>query len=79
VSATVQICRDKEEGGPKALLKGFGPTVLGYGMEGARKFGCYEISKSIVLALLGDTPIKSWRFVAQALLLVPLLRYYWCQ
>mmetsp|Transcript_44540 Transcript_44540/g.48194 ORF Transcript_44540/g.48194 Transcript_44540/m.48194 type:complete len:374 (-) Transcript_44540:282-1403(-) len=55
VGATVQICRDKEEGGPKALLKGLGPTVLGYGIEGAMKFGCYEISKPIFLALLGHS------------------------
>jgi len=55
IGATVQICGDKEEGGPSALLKGLGPTVLGYGIEGAMKFGCYEVSKPIFLALLGQS------------------------
>jgi len=55
VSATLQICRDKEEGGPTALLNGLGPTILGYGIEGAMKFGCYEVAKPILTSLLGDS------------------------
>jgi len=55
VGATLQICRDKEEGGPGALLNGLGPTVFGYGIEGAMKFGAYEVAKPILLAFLGDT------------------------
>ena len=54
VGATLQICRDSEEGGPATLLNGLGPTVLGYGIEGAMKFGAYEVSKPIFLALLGE-------------------------
>ena len=54
IGATVQICRDKEEGGASTLLSGLGPTVLGYGIEGAMKFGAYEATKPIFRALLGD-------------------------
>lgn len=39
--------------GPGALLGGLGPTVIGYGVEGAVKFGVYELTKPFVLALLG--------------------------
>lgn len=54
VGATLQICGDPEEGGPGALLNGLGPTVLGYGLEGAMKFGAYEVTKPVFRALLGD-------------------------
>lgn len=54
VGATIQICTDKEEGGPATLLSGLGPTVLGYGIEGAMKFGAYEVSKPVFKALLGE-------------------------
>lgn len=54
VGATLQICSDPEEGGPGALLNGLGPTVLGYGLEGAMKFGAYEVTKPVFRALLGD-------------------------
>lgn len=54
MGATLQICADKEEGGPAALLNGLGPTVLGYGIEGAMKFGAYEVSKPVFRALLGE-------------------------
>ena len=33
--------------GPQALLAGLGPTVVGYGLEGAAKFGLYESLKPI--------------------------------
>ena len=38
--------------GSNALLGGLGPTVVGYGIEGAMKFGVYEIAKPIFRALL---------------------------
>lgn len=38
--------------GPEVLLGGLGPTVVGYGIEGAMKFGVYEISKPIFADLL---------------------------
>uniref|UniRef100_A0A7S2ETP5 Mitochondrial phosphate carrier protein n=1 Tax=Trieres chinensis TaxID=1514140 RepID=A0A7S2ETP5_TRICV len=40
--------------GPSALLGGLGPTVIGYGIEGAMKFGVYEVMKPVFAALLSD-------------------------
>lgn len=40
-----------EAEGPKALTAGLGPTVIGYGVEGALKFGVYETLKPIFLSL----------------------------
>jgi len=46
-----------EDDGFEALLKGFGPTVLGYGLEGAAKFGLYESLKPTIAGMLNlDTP-----------------------
>ena len=39
-----------ETEGPKALTAGLAPTVIGYGIEGALKFGVYETLKPIFLA-----------------------------
>mmetsp|Transcript_6151 Transcript_6151/g.15169 ORF Transcript_6151/g.15169 Transcript_6151/m.15169 type:complete len:396 (-) Transcript_6151:1375-2562(-) len=36
-----------ETEGPAFLLQGLGATVVGYGCEGAMKFGCYELFKPI--------------------------------
>eukprot|EP00542_Grammatophora_oceanica_P011911 CAMPEP_0194049630 /NCGR_PEP_ID=MMETSP0009_2-20130614/30797_1 /TAXON_ID=210454 /ORGANISM="Grammatophora oceanica, Strain CCMP 410" /LENGTH=350 /DNA_ID=CAMNT_0038695831 /DNA_START=115 /DNA_END=1167 /DNA_ORIENTATION=- len=48
-----------KEQGPQALLAGLGPTVIGYGVEGAMKFGVYEILKPVfyeaVFGGVGDT------------------------
>lgn len=41
-----------EDEGPKALTAGLGPTVIGYGIEGALKFGVYETLKPIFLSAL---------------------------
>jgi len=41
----------KEEGAG-ALVKGLGPTLVGYGIEGAMKFGIYEVSKPLVLSVM---------------------------
>ena len=38
--------------GPGVLLSGLGPTIIGYGVEGAVKFGVYESLKPVFLALL---------------------------
>ena len=38
----------KEEGAA-SLVKGLGPTLVGYGIEGALKFGVYEITKPLVV------------------------------
>eukprot|EP00549_Striatella_unipunctata_P025951 CAMPEP_0118721182 /NCGR_PEP_ID=MMETSP0800-20121206/30571_1 /TAXON_ID=210618 ORGANISM="Striatella unipunctata, Strain CCMP2910" /NCGR_SAMPLE_ID=MMETSP0800 /ASSEMBLY_ACC=CAM_ASM_000638 /LENGTH=329 /DNA_ID=CAMNT_0006628999 /DNA_START=74 /DNA_END=1063 /DNA_ORIENTATION=- len=61
--ATMQIIK---EDGPQALLGGLGPTVVGYGIEGAIKFGLYEVSKPIISgwmmgnaeAKLGSVPVS---------------------
>ena len=39
----------KEEGA-SSLVKGLGPTLVGYGIEGALKFGIYEITKPLAVA-----------------------------
>jgi solute carrier family 25 (mitochondrial phosphate transporter), member 3 len=49
VGTAVDIIQNE---GPNALLGGLGPTVVGYGIEGAMKFGVYEIAKPIFRALL---------------------------
>jgi solute carrier family 25 phosphate transporter 3 len=48
LDATIQICKKE---GPSELLKGLGPTVVGYGVEGAMKFGIYEVCKPIFKSL----------------------------
>eukprot|EP00554_Chaetoceros_debilis_P004003 CAMPEP_0194083368 /NCGR_PEP_ID=MMETSP0149-20130528/9085_1 /TAXON_ID=122233 /ORGANISM="Chaetoceros debilis, Strain MM31A-1" /LENGTH=322 /DNA_ID=CAMNT_0038765761 /DNA_START=26 /DNA_END=994 /DNA_ORIENTATION=+ len=54
-AATLSILKDE---GPSALLGGLGPTVVGYGIEGAMKFGIYEIMKPIMAdAFDGNTAI----------------------
>lgn len=40
--------------GPSALLGGLGPTVVGYGIEGAMKFGVYEVMKPIMAKFIKD-------------------------
>lgn len=40
--------------GANALLGGLGPTFVGYGLEGACKFGCYEVLKPVFRALFSD-------------------------
>mmetsp|Transcript_5703 Transcript_5703/g.12539 ORF Transcript_5703/g.12539 Transcript_5703/m.12539 type:complete len:425 (+) Transcript_5703:212-1486(+) len=39
-----------EDEGPNALAVGLGPTVIGYGIEGAVKFGVYESLKPLFLS-----------------------------
>jgi len=43
-----------EDEGPKALTAGLGPTVVGYGIEGALKFGVYESLKPTFLSLFSE-------------------------
>jgi solute carrier family 25 phosphate transporter 3 len=63
LDATVQICKQE---GPGALLTGLGPTVIGYGVEGAMKFGVYEICKPLFGSLFPDN--KSIAFVLSSFL-----------
>lgn len=50
-AATISILKTD---GPSALLGGLGPTVVGYGIEGAMKFGVYEVMKPVVASVLKD-------------------------
>mmetsp|Transcript_23602 Transcript_23602/g.33867 ORF Transcript_23602/g.33867 Transcript_23602/m.33867 type:complete len:341 (+) Transcript_23602:56-1078(+) len=50
-SAALQILK---EDGPSTLLGGLGPTVVGYGIEGAMKFGLYEVMKPVFGDILGE-------------------------
>ncbi len=53
IKAGVKIIKDdKEGGGLKALLAGLGPTTVGYLLEGAVKFGVYEVSKPVIRSIL---------------------------
>lgn len=49
LSATLSIIKDD---GPTVLLGGLGSTVVGYGIEGAMKFGVYEVCKPIMTKLI---------------------------
>ena len=40
------------EEGPGYLLAGLGPTVVGYGLEGAAKFGFYETLKPMMMKVI---------------------------
>lgn len=48
-SATISILKTD---GPGVLLGGLGPTVVGYGIEGAMKFGIYEVLKPIMASFI---------------------------
>ena len=52
LGATAAIVQDEGAG---ALLSGLGPTVVGYGIEGAMKFGVYEVAKPIMKSLLNGS------------------------
>eukprot|EP00986_Skeletonema_menzelii_P007964 scaffold3197_cov153-Skeletonema_menzelii.AAC.8 len=51
ISPSNAALRIVEAEGPQALTAGLGPTVIGYGVEGALKFGVYETLKPIFLSL----------------------------
>lgn len=53
--ATAAIIREE---GAQALVKGLGPTLVGYGVEGALKFGVYEVSKPLVVAAFSAITAK---------------------
>lgn len=46
--ATTSILKEE---GPSALSSGLGPTILGYGIEGAAKFGIYEVTKPLAVQM----------------------------
>lgn len=53
LSAAAKIVK---KDGPGVLLGGLGPTVVGYGIEGAAKFGVYEILKPVFGKIIEDQP-----------------------
>jgi len=57
VDATSSILKTD---GPSALLGGLGPTVVGYGIEGAMKFGVYEVMKPIMSDLLKQSTAMAY-------------------
>lgn len=75
LDAAIQIVKVD---GPSTLLQGLGPTVVGYGIEGAMKFGVYEVAKPIFRSIFPNN--KSIAFLLSsflagavaALLLVPM-------
>jgi len=55
------------EQGIKGLYKGWGPTVVGYSLQGACKFGLYEFFKHTYAEMVGEpfaTDHKSLVFLA---------------
>lgn len=47
--------------GAGALATGLGPTVLGYSMQGAFKFGGYELFKNLFIGVLGYDTAKNYK------------------
>ncbi|ODQ77518.1 hypothetical protein BABINDRAFT_10149 [Babjeviella inositovora NRRL Y-12698] len=47
--------------GAGALLTGFGPTVLGYSLQGAFKFGGYELFKKTFIDFMGVDNAKNYK------------------
>jgi solute carrier family 25 phosphate transporter 3 len=54
------------EEGIRGLIKGWGPTAVGYSAQGAFKFGCYEIFKDFYSNLLGEEKAYQYRGVIYA-------------
>ena len=52
IQAALKICKDD---GIDTLGAGLGPTIVGYGIEGAMKFGVYEVMKSVFIELFGKS------------------------
>ena len=55
--ATIAIVQSE---GPSSLLAGLGPTIVGYGIEGAMKFGVYELCKPIFANALARLKQQPW-------------------
>jgi len=50
-----------KEGGVRALFKGWAPTAIGYSMQGAGKFGLYEVFKDFYATMLGEENSYQYR------------------
>jgi len=57
------MCMVKTDG-PSVLLQGLAPTVVGYGIEGAMKFGVYEVSKSILASVFNGITTSVYMIAA---------------
>lgn len=42
------------EEGSRGILKGFGPTLVGYSLQGSFKYGLYEVFKDLYMNLAGE-------------------------
>lgn len=55
-----------EEGVTKGLIKGWGPTAVGYSLQGAGKFGFYEFFKDTYSTMLGEENSYKYRGIVYA-------------
>jgi solute carrier family 25 phosphate transporter 3 len=55
-ATTATIIREE---GAAALVAGLGPTLVGYGIEGALKFGVYEVTKPLVVLAFRELGLSS--------------------
>lgn len=49
------------EEGLRGLAKGWGPTFIGYSIQGVGKFGFYELFKAVYANLIGEENTYLWR------------------
>lgn len=49
------------EEGMTGILKGWGPTAVGYSLQGAAKFGLYEVFKDTYSTVVGEESAYNWR------------------
>ena len=49
------------EEGTKGVWKGFGPTLLGYSLQGMFKYGLYEIFKDTYMNLAGQEASEQYK------------------
>lgn len=49
------------QGGFGSLVKGWGPTAIGYSLQGAGKFGFYEVFKDMYSTAVGEEKAYTYR------------------
>lgn len=52
--------------GVAGLVKGWGPTAVGYSLQGAGKFGFYEVFKDLYSTMLGEEQAYQYRGIVYA-------------
>lgn len=55
-----------QEEGIRGLIKGWGPTAIGYSAQGAGKFGLYEVFKDLFSNILGEQDSYHYRGIVYA-------------